>query len=130
MTALHHLAVGTPDVANLARFYREVLDLPEVTRHTNPDGSLRSVWLDLSGTLLMIERSEQSPRRVSGIGAGLFLIAIATSREDQTRFELKLAAAGSVIETRTEWTLYSRDPDGNRIALSAYPTASLVFAGR
>ena len=108
-------------MASLARFYRDVLELPEVTRHAHPDGSLRSVWLDLSGALLMIEWSAEPPRRVQGVGAGLFLIAIAVAREEQPRFEAKLALAGAIVEARSEWSLFSRDPDGNRIALSAYP---------
>jgi glyoxylase I family protein len=126
VTALHHLALGTRDVSRIAAFYRDVLELPELTRHEHPDGSLRSVWLELGGALLMIEFSEASPRRVEGIGAGPFLIALAAPLEEQQRFEAKLAAAGCVVESRTEWTLYSRDPDGNRIALSAYPSQSPV----
>lgn len=118
--ALHHLALGTRNVADLAAFYRDVLELRELTRHLNPDGSLRSVWLDLDGTVLMIERTEESPRRVLGIGAGPFLIALRASRAEQTRFEAKLAQHGSPVESRSEWTIYARDPDGNRIAFSAY----------
>ena len=125
MTALHHLALGTRDVESIARFYRDVLELRELTRHEHTDGSLRSVWLDLGGALLMIESSDESPRRVAGVGAGPFLIAIAVSREEQSRLEGKLASVGSVIESRTQWTSYARDPDGNRIALSAYPLEPL-----
>ena len=119
--ALHHLALGTARVATVAAFYRDVLELGEVTRHQNGDGTLRAVWLDFQGVLLMVELSSEPARRVDGVGAGLFLIAIAVSREEQLRFEAKLVAAGSAIESRTEWTSYARDPDGNRIALSAYP---------
>ncbi len=122
--ALHHLAIGTRNVDDLARFYCAVLELGEVTRHAHADGTLRSVWLDLGGALLMIELSEEMPRRVDGIGAGPFLIALAASRTEQERLEAKLVAAGSTIESRSEWTIYSRDPDGNRIALSAYPIDS------
>jgi catechol 2,3-dioxygenase-like lactoylglutathione lyase family enzyme len=125
MTALHHLALGTRDVRQLADFYRDVLELREVKHHESEDGTLRSVWLDLSGGLLMIELTEAPARRVDGVGAGPFLIALSASHEEQRRLEAKLAAAGSLIESRTEWTCYSRDPDGNRIALSAYPIQSL-----
>jgi catechol 2,3-dioxygenase-like lactoylglutathione lyase family enzyme len=109
----------------VSAFYRDVLELREVRRHQHPDGALRSVWLDLGVALLMIELSVEPPRRVDGVGAGPFLIALTVPREEQPRFEAKLAAAGSAIESRTEWTIYSRDPDGNRVALSAYPSDSL-----
>jgi glyoxylase I family protein len=122
--ALHHLALGTRNVAALADFYRDVLELAEVQENRHPDGALRSVWLDLGGALLMIEATAEAPRHVPENGAGLFLFALVASPEEKARFELKLAQFGLPIEARTEWTLYARDPDGNRIALSAYPIAS------
>ncbi|HKO49243.1 MAG TPA: VOC family protein, partial [Polyangiaceae bacterium] len=64
MSVLHHLALGTRDVERLARFYIDILELREVTRHLHADGSLRSVWLDLGGALLMIEPSDGPPRKV------------------------------------------------------------------
>ena len=121
VSVLHHLALGTRDVARLAQFYIDVLELPEVTRHPHADGSLRSVWLDLGGALLMIEPSDEPPRTVRGVGAGPFLIALAVSPERRSEFEARLEAAGCAIESRSEFTSYARDLDGNRIALSAYP---------
>ena len=121
MSLLHHLAVGSRDVERLARFYRDLLELREVTRHLHADGSLRSVWLDLGGALLMIESTDEPPRSVVGVGAGPFLIAFRVERERRASMEQRLSEASVVIESRTEWTSYARDPDGNRIALSSYP---------
>jgi glyoxylase I family protein len=125
VSVLHHLALGTRDVARLAHFYTDVLELREVTRHLHADGSLRSVWLDLGGSLLMIEQTDEPPRTVTGVGAGPFLVAVAVSAEERAAFEAKLALAGGVVESRTEFTSYARDTDGNRIALSAYPLTIL-----
>ncbi|HET7541405.1 MAG TPA: VOC family protein [Polyangiaceae bacterium] len=121
MSVLHHIALGTRDVERLARFYIDVLELPEVTRHLHSDGALRSVWLDLGGSLLMIESTTEPPRIVVGVGAGPFLIAVSVSVEQRVVFEARLERAGAVVESRSEFTSYARDPDGNRIALSAYP---------
>ena len=121
VSVLHHLALGTRDVARLARFYIDVLELREVTRHLHSDGSLRSVWLDLGGSLLMIEPTSEPPRVVVGVGAGPFLIAVAVSADERARFEARVEASGAAIESRSEFTSYARDPDGNRIALSDYP---------
>ena len=121
---LHHLACGTPDVERLARFYSNVLGLPEVARHFEADGSLRSIWLDLGAGIFMIEKSGLEPSPVSGVGAGFFLLALRVSPEERTAFEGRLGAAGAEIESRSEWTSYARDPDGNRIALSHYPKAA------
>ena len=127
MTVLHHLALGTRDVERLARFYIDVLELREVNRHLHGDGSLRSVWLDLGGALLMIEPTDEPPRtRVTGVGAGPFLIAVTVLVDERPAFEARLEAAGSLVESRSEFSSYARDPDGNRIALSVYPLSGLV----
>jgi len=125
VTTLHHLALGTRDVEALACFYRDVIGLRETARHAHEDGALRSVWLELGGAVLMIEQTEEAPRRVEGIGAGPFLLAFRVTREDQGRIAEKLAPLGLTFEARTEWTSYARDPDGNRIAFSAYPLEAL-----
>ena len=121
MSALHHLALGSNDVERLARFYRDVLELKEVVRHSHTDGTLRSVWLDLGGSVLMIEHTLEAPRTVLGVGSGPFLIALAVAPDLREAWEQRLTGAGQPIESRTEFTSYARDPDGNRIALSAYP---------
>jgi hypothetical protein len=45
---------------------------------------------------------------------------LALAAEDLARWEQKLAAAGIPIEDRTLHTLFLRDPDGHRVALSVY----------
>jgi len=120
---LHHLAMGSADVERLARFYRELLGLQELTRHLDPEGELRSIWLDLGGTVLMLERTEAPARRVEGVGSGLFLIAFRVARDARAALERELEARGHAIESRTAYSSYCRDPDGNRIAISHYPEA-------
>jgi glyoxylase I family protein len=117
---LHHLALGARDVERLAAFYRDVFGLSETARHFSADGALRSVWLDLGGATLMIERTLESPRRVAGVGAGPFLVAFRAEAEQRRQIERALEAAGAPIESRTEFTSYARDPEGNRVAVSAY----------
>jgi glyoxylase I family protein len=130
VSRLHHLALGARDVESLAAFYRGVLGLPEVLRQTEPDGRLRSVWLDLDGPILMIERTTEPQRLVSGVGSGLFLLALLVNEEDRERYELALTAAGAPIEERNEHTSYSRDPEGNRIAVSTHPVVPLPDSTR
>lgn len=118
---LHHIAVGSADVSRLAQFYRDVFGLVERARHLHPDGSVRSIWLDLGSTLLMIEHSQQAARPVDGVGAGPFLLAFRVSPAERERLELELGSRGQPIESRTTYTSYSRDLDGNRVAISHYP---------
>lgn len=129
---LHHVALGAVNVERLAAFYRDVLGLPELTRHAAADGSLRSVWLGLgSQTVLMIEATHVLPHTFgSDVRPGFFLLAFHIAEADRGAWEARLTAGGAVIEQRTAATSYTRDPEGNRIAVSFYtlpesPTAAL-----
>jgi catechol 2,3-dioxygenase-like lactoylglutathione lyase family enzyme len=118
---LHHLALGARDLERVAAFYRDLLGLREVCRHHEPGGGLRSIWLDLGGPVLMIERTEEPARLVQGVGAGPFLLALAAEPAERVSLERSLAASGFPVEARTEHTIYVRDPEGNRVALSSCP---------
>lgn len=120
---LHHLALGAQDPERVAAFYRDVLGLEELRRFVLDDSRVRSVWLDLGGAVLMVERTDAGSRRVDGIGAGPFLIAVtgAGGVDDHAR---RLEEAGVVVEARTEHTCYARDPEGNRVAVSSYPPSA------
>jgi catechol 2,3-dioxygenase-like lactoylglutathione lyase family enzyme len=118
---LHHLALAAEDVERVAAFYRDALGLPEVARHLEADGRLRSVWLDLGGAVLMVERGPAGPRAPAG--PGIFLLALTVPAEGKAAAELALATRGVPVEARTAHTLYFRDPEGNRVGLSSYPLA-------
>jgi len=118
---LHHVALGARDVERTAAFYRDVLGLPEVKRHAGEGGGVRSIWLDLGDALLMVEQTDEPPRRVEGVGAGPFLLALRVPVTERAALETRLAESGAPIEDRTDLTSYARDPEGNRVALSHYP---------
>lgn len=118
---LHHLALGARDVSTVAAFYRDVLKLTEIKRHRYPDGSLRSVWLRLGPSILMIEHGQTTRRRVDQVGAGPFLLALRIGEDERDEWERRLHDAGAPIEDRTAYTSYFRDPEDNRVAVSHYP---------
>jgi catechol 2,3-dioxygenase-like lactoylglutathione lyase family enzyme len=114
-------------VAALARFYAQLLGIGELRRNLDELGQLRSIWLDLSGTLLMIERvSPQAEARgpVSGVGFGAFLLAFRAAAGERVELEARAAALGAPVESRSAYTSYLRDPDGNRIAISDYEVSA------
>jgi glyoxylase I family protein len=117
---LHHLALGARDVAAVSSFYRDQLGLPEVRRHHRQDGTLRSIWLALGASVLMIERCEETTPP-SFMRPGLFLIAFRVAKSDRLALERRLEASGHPIESRTTHTSYARDPEGNRVAISEHP---------
>jgi catechol 2,3-dioxygenase-like lactoylglutathione lyase family enzyme len=123
VSTLHHLALGTRDPETLAAFYRDVLDLAELDRHFHEDGRLRSVWLSVGDGVLMIEEIDTDawidpPQKMRN---GLFLLAISIEEDERPAWERRLREAGCTIEERSQHTSYTRDPDGNRIAVSHYP---------
>jgi catechol 2,3-dioxygenase-like lactoylglutathione lyase family enzyme len=63
--------------------------------------------------------AEAAPWRVSR--PGFHLVALRVEDRDRPAIEQRLAAAGVPIAHRTDFTLYVRDPEGNRVGLSHYP---------
>ncbi len=118
--ALHHLAFRTRDLPRLAAFYRDVLCLE--TRPGGREG--QSVWLALGEGLLMIELADEGePSLPEG---SLELLALRCERDETQTFRARLDAAGVTIEATTRFTVYFRDPDGRRVALSHHPDEPLV----
>jgi catechol 2,3-dioxygenase-like lactoylglutathione lyase family enzyme len=102
----------TPDLPRLERFYAGTLGLPVVRR----DDGRGSVWLDAGGTVLMLERAT---REEPSVPAGTReLVAFAVDDKEAWRARL-------VVEDETAHTLYFRDPDGRRIAVSDVALSSL-----
>ncbi|MBV9948423.1 MAG: VOC family protein [Myxococcales bacterium] len=141
---IHHLALRTHDLARLLAFYTDVLGVPVVSRPSpgnprapGPDVAERprseeeraprhaaaagptpgNVWLDAGTAVIMLERAEPGE---PGIPVGTReLVAFAV--DDRDAWRLRLEAAGVRIEAETAYTLYFRDPDGRRVAVSSYP---------
>ncbi len=109
---LHHLALRVADPSVSARFY-SALGLPEVRRHGDEDGRVRSVWLSLAPGVLMLERNLRPPGAQSGSGHVLVL-PVANIAEAEALF----ASVGAEVVARTEFTIYGHDPDHHRVGLS------------
>lgn len=119
--SLHHVALGAQDVDRVAKFYQTYFGLAELTRFWDENDALRSVWLSIPPGILMIERSTHVAPRVDKIGKGPFLLAFSVSEAERRALEAKLARDHFDVEDRTEFTSYTRDPEGNRVAFSHHP---------
>ncbi len=104
---IHHVALRTRDLERLERFYCGVLGLIVVRR----DDARGSVWLDAGGTVLMLERAAEGEPPVPAGTMDLVAFAV----EDKEMWRGRIA-----VEAETERTLYFRDPDGRRVAVSSY----------
>lgn len=111
---VHHIAVRVADPERAVAFYSGVLGLPLLRRQPEA-GPARSIWLALGDAILMLETTLAG----TGPGAGSgHLLALAI--DDLGEWEARLATAGVALEGRTRWTVYCRDPDGHRVALSCF----------
>lgn len=125
----HHVAVQARDLPTSEKFYGGVLGLRELRRWPSHDGDGdRSVWFDLGdGSFLALERSRPDASHMLDTPflhphhSGWHLVSLRIEAADRERWIAHLDAHGIVVEHRTDFTLYVRDPDGNRVGLSAWP---------
>jgi len=122
--AFHHLAIRCADLHRSQRFYEDVLGLPVLRRWPAEGGGDRSVWLTVGdGAFLALERADGNAggRERRETDPGLHLVALRIARAEREAWEDRLVAAGHPVVHRTRWTIYVRDPDGNRVGLSHHP---------
>lgn len=108
---MHHLALRTQDLERLAAHYENVCMLQRLP--PRPNGS---VWLLAGGVIVMIERCAPGEPTVARDGMDLLAFPIASLENARAH----LAAHDVAVEAETAATLYFRDPDGRRNALSCY----------
>jgi glyoxylase I family protein len=124
--SFHHLALQCHDLDRCERFYCEGLGLDVLRRWPRPEGGDRSVWLSVGEGFLALERAEHAPEGAPWRDGrpGLHLVSLRIPRGERAAWETRLASRGIEVVHRTRWTLYVRDPEGNRVGLSHYPDAS------
>ncbi len=121
---LHHVALQVRSLGPMVAFYGEVLGLPVLAEHRGEDGKLRSVWMALPGAFLALETVTGAPVEPAPFrnqAPGWFLVALRIAAKDRERVRTELERARVAVEHETRWTLYVRDPEGNRVALSHHP---------
>lgn len=114
---LHHIAVKVVDLIRAEAFYHGLLSLPMVKRHQDAQGAHRSTWLDLGGTLLMLERTTPAEHAPNG----WHLVALRIAASERAACAAQLRQLGIPITGETDYSLYFEDPEGNRLAYSHWP---------
>ena len=118
---IHHLAFRSTNPLLLAEFYASVVGLTIVPPGTEgaPEASSGKVWLRAESTLVMVEpRGESEPAPPAG---SLELVAFGIEADERERCVARLGARGVTVEAETDFSIYFRDPEGRRVALSHYP---------
>lgn len=122
--ALHHLAIKVVDLEVCEKFYSQVLGLKPSKFPSDENGSVRSVWLQSETVILMLEQVEKAAKPTkssASVKPGLHLIAFAIGRFERNQWKERLIMNDVSIEAESDFTIYFRDPEGNRVALSHYP---------
>jgi catechol 2,3-dioxygenase-like lactoylglutathione lyase family enzyme len=123
----HHIAVQVRDLTAAEAFYGGILGLRIIKRWPLETGEDRALWLDLGdGSFLALERADPAASPPSEQGfldghAGWHLVALRIPVEERQSWETHLSRHGVPVVHRSRWTLYVRDPDGNRVGLSHHP---------
>ena len=122
-TAVHHIAIKVQDLVRAERFFVQTLGLAVLRRWPAPDGQgERSLWLDLgAGAFLALEKSSSEGEPLAADGPGLHLLALRIGRAERPAWIDRLAKAGVPVYDQTAFTIYCKDPEGNRIGLSHWP---------
>jgi catechol 2,3-dioxygenase-like lactoylglutathione lyase family enzyme len=123
--SVHHIALFVRDLTQAERFYGGVLSLPVIRRWYQGDGiTPRSIWFELSRDAFLAVELAPSEAPVSAHASpecGWHLLALAIMPRDRDAFRAHLARHGHPVTHETPYTLYCRDPEGNRVGLSHYP---------
>jgi glyoxylase I family protein len=122
-SGIHHLAIKVADLSSAEAFYAGLLRLPVARRWPSADGTgERSIWIDLGGdSFLAIERAAAAGTSKDEEIPGIHLVALRIDRQDRDAWKARLADAGHAVYLQTDYTLYVRDPEGNRVGLSHWP---------
>jgi catechol 2,3-dioxygenase-like lactoylglutathione lyase family enzyme len=111
---IHHVALRVADLERACSFYADVLGLA-LLRRNHEKGELRSIWLRAGDAVLMLEKRLAGAAAADGSGH-----VLAFAVDDLARWEARLRDSGIVPCGRTDFTLYVKDPDGHRVALSTF----------
>jgi glyoxylase I family protein len=130
----HHLAIQVQDLPRAERFYIDVLGLRVLRRWPWSADDLaagktgeRSLWISVGADehdeFIALEACDAEPFQTPfrDPHGGLHLLALRISAEGRAGWEEFLGLHGVEIVNKTRWTVYVRDPEGNRIGLSHYP---------
>lgn len=123
--SINHIALQVANLDLISRFYGGLLGLPELRRHFRADGTLRSIWYRLGEGVsetpfLAVEANEGSLDSKEGV-LGYSMVALQIEAQSRAQWLQHFAAHGIPVEHETRWTVYVRDPEGNRVGLSHYP---------
>lgn len=120
---IHHMAVQCHDLPAMALFYEKVLRLKVERRWPGEDGADRSVWLRSGNSVIALEQCALTPDpdEWQSDEPGLHLLALEIAWQNRETWLKWLTHKEVTPVFESAWTIYVRDPEGNRVGLSHFP---------
>jgi catechol 2,3-dioxygenase-like lactoylglutathione lyase family enzyme len=121
---VHHVAIQVNDLERAVRWYRDLFELPVLKEWPDDDGRVRAVWLKLSDDAFVALERCSGKGQPSGWwhpDPGIHVLSLRIAADERARWEQRLSERGVPVDHRSKWTLFLRDPEGNRIGLSHHP---------
>lgn len=116
--SVHHIALKVRDLGLCEKFYAQVLGLPVMDRLADESGAPRSVWLKCGDAILMLERADAETKIKN---AGWHLMALKMPIDKRDGWKKKLTEHEVAIEDESPYSIFFKDPEGNKLALSHHP---------
>ncbi len=125
---LHHVAIQVHDLPRAARFYEQVLRLPRDEERRDAEGNVRAVWLVCGPSRIVLEQvaASEGPAATSAFhtdALGLHVVALQIDIDDRDAWRGHLKKNAVPVVHETVYSLFVRDPEGNRIGITHYPDA-------
>lgn len=104
----------------MSAFYRDTVGLTEIP---SPRGGAR--WFKAAETIVMLELVSGAPAAdaFASVRPGFHVVAFEIAKEARAALKQMFEERGVRIERESAYSLYIRDPEGNRLAFSHYPEA-------
>lgn len=120
---IHHIAIKTQNLENLNQFYKKVFNFKEDQRWYDDNGKIRSIWLNMHSSLLMLEQAQSNPNQTKSDSkyGGWHLLSFDIKLDERVNWKNKLNELGISLKQESSYSLFFEDPEGNRLALSHYP---------
>jgi catechol 2,3-dioxygenase-like lactoylglutathione lyase family enzyme len=120
---VHHVALVVEDLGRAERFWCGVLGLTVERRWQDEQGRPRSIWvrLDERAFLALELATADGPKRPPALSPGWHCVVLGIRPSERALWRARLCDAGHAPERESEFTIYTRDPEGNLLGLSHWP---------
>jgi catechol 2,3-dioxygenase-like lactoylglutathione lyase family enzyme len=114
---MRNFSIAVSNLERAERFYEEVFGLAILRRFHDQAGRPNVTWLTLDDESLLALKSENPLVDRIPLHAGVYCVPVPMRKTDRDRWKERLAQASCPVLLEGPSGIYTRDPDGNWIAL-------------